>query len=118
VKAACDFVGSGADVEKATGLKNLPYVIAPIGDAVRAETQMRDDRTSGNEAFVDRVARLNVINVMRHVRESSPALRAMIDAGQIGMVGGMYDVKTGQVDFFDLPEADGRLVTAEAAATA
>jgi carbonic anhydrase len=118
VKAACDFVGSGADVEKVTGLKNLPYVIAPIGDAVRAETQTRDDRTSGNEAFVDRVARLNVIQVMRHVRESSPALRAMIDAGQIGMVGGMYDVKTGQVDFFDLPEADGRLAAAEVATTA
>lgn len=102
VKAACDFVHT--DVEKATGLSNLPHVIEPLKEAVIAETATRDDRTSKNEEFVDRVAAINVTNVMRAIREGSPVLREMIDRGEIGLAGGMYDVKTGRVEFIAAPE--------------
>jgi len=36
---------------------------------------------------------------MREIRERSPILREMLDAGQIGLVGGMYDLSTGEVRF-------------------
>lgn len=99
VKAACDFAHNGLDVEQATGLTNLPSVIKPLKDAVRLETQTRENRTASNEDFVDRVAAINVRNAIQSLREGSPTLRAMIDEGQIGIAGAMYDVKTGQVDF-------------------
>jgi carbonic anhydrase/SulP family sulfate permease len=104
VKAACDFVHSGADVEQATGLSNLPHVIEPLKEAVRREHETREDRTAKNEAFVDRVAAINVRNVMRAIREGSPVLRDMIDRGEIGLAGGMYDVKTGAVTFLTADE--------------
>jgi carbonic anhydrase/SulP family sulfate permease len=99
VKAACDFVHKGADVRQATGLQNLPHVVDPLREAVALETRERMDRTSGNSDFVDRVASLNVGNVMRLIREQSPTLREMLDRGEIGIAGGMYDVHSGRVTF-------------------
>jgi carbonic anhydrase/SulP family sulfate permease len=99
VKAACDFVHKGADVRQATGLQNLPHVVDPLREAVALETRERMDRTSGNSDFVDRVASLNVGNVMRLIRERSPTLREMLDRGEIGIAGGMYDVHSGRVTF-------------------
>jgi carbonic anhydrase/SulP family sulfate permease len=99
VKAACDFVHKGADVRQATGLQNLPHVVDPLREAVALERQERGDRTSANSDFVDRVASLNVRNVMRLIREQSPTLRDMVDRGEIGLAGAMYDVGSGSVEF-------------------
>ena len=104
VKAACDFAHNGLDVEQATGLTNLPSVIKPLKDAVRLETETRENRTASNEAFVDRVAAINVRNMIQALRDGSPTLRTMIDEGQIGIAGAMYDVKTGHVSFLSSTE--------------
>ena len=37
------------------------------------------------------------------IRERSDVLREMLDAGQIGIVGGMYDVASGAVEFHGEP---------------
>jgi carbonic anhydrase len=58
-------------------------------------------RTSKNLEFVDKVAEANVHLVMRQIRERSPILRQMLDQHQIGLVGGIYDLSTGEVRFFD-----------------
>ena len=34
------------------------------------------------------------------IRERSPVLREMLDQGQINLVGGMYDLSTGKVEFY------------------
>jgi carbonic anhydrase len=58
-------------------------------------------RTSKNLEFVDNVAAANVRLVVQQIRERSPILREMIDGGQIGIAGGMYDLSTGEIHFFD-----------------
>ena len=58
-------------------------------------------RTTKNSEYVDQVAEANVRLVMKQIRERSPVLREMIDSGQIKLVGGMYDLSTGKVTFFD-----------------
>ncbi len=98
--AACDFAHSGLDVAKTTGLTNLPSVIEPLKESVRQETDTLQDRTSSNEAFVDRVAAINVRMVMNAITAGSPTLRNMIESGEITLAGAMYDVKTGVVEFF------------------
>ena len=40
---------------------------------------------------------------MQKLRTRSVVLREMIDKGEIGLVGGMYDVSTGKVTFFENP---------------
>ncbi len=36
---------------------------------------------------------------MREIRERSPYLKTYLDAGKVGLVGGIYDVATGKVTF-------------------
>ncbi|MCE2874430.1 MAG: sulfate transporter, partial [Planctomycetaceae bacterium] len=107
VKVACDLATADAATVESLGLSNLPHLLEPLRESVRLETETVEARSSKNEAFVDRVAALNVHNVMRHVREGSPTLQALLEAGQILMVGGMYDVKTGVVTFFDASPTGG-----------
>jgi carbonic anhydrase/SulP family sulfate permease len=97
VKATCDLVARGATTE----LTNLPSITETITEAVRMETRTRDGRDGGNEAFVDRVAALNVRNTMRRIEADSPVLRSMILNGEVAIVGAMYDVATGRVSFLD-----------------
>ena len=116
VKATCDIVGKGLDTVQATGLTNLPYLVEPISKAVHMETTTMQNRDGSNYEFVDRVAAIHVRNVMLAIRQGSPTLRGMIDAGQIEVAGAMYNVKSGQVEFMSAVDAN-RDVVAETVAT-
>ena len=106
VKATCDIVGKGLDTVQATGLTNLPSLVEPISKAVHMETATMQNRDGSNYEFVDRVAAIHVHNVMLAIRQGSPTLRDMIDAGQIQVAGAMYNVKSGQVEFMSAVDAN------------
>lgn len=89
VKGACDDVHLG----------NLTALLQKIKPAVEAENTTTSNRNSNNSAFVENVAHLNVKLTLQQILERSPILKAMNEAGEIAIVGGMYDVETGQVDF-------------------
>lgn len=50
---------------------------------------------------VDAVAGANVKPVMQQIMERSPILAELIQQKQIGLVGGMYELYSGWVKFFD-----------------
>jgi carbonic anhydrase len=50
-------------------------------------------------AFVDRVARANVVHSMQTLRRISPLLAKMEAEGKITIVGGLYDLNTEAVTF-------------------
>ena len=58
-------------------------------------------RTSQNDKFVQAVTEMNVKLTMQKLRDRSVLLREMIDKGEIGLVGAMYDVSTGNVTFYE-----------------
>jgi len=89
VKGACDDVVLG----------NLTQTLANIKPAVAAVPGHESDRSSGNAAFVQAVADKNVALTLERIRERSPILRGMVDKGEIGLTGAMYDVHTGQVTY-------------------
>ena len=87
VKGAIDNVELG----KLTGLLDkIKPVIAQVPQTVQPRTAKNDD-------FVQKVADANVRLVMQQIRDQSPILREMLDAGKIGLEGGMYDLASGQV---------------------
>lgn len=92
VKGACDHARLG----------NLTALINKIEPAVEAVTEPQDTnlRNSGNAAFVDAVAKKNVEMTIDAIRNSSIVLADMEREGSIQIVGGMYDIKTGQVHFY------------------
>jgi carbonic anhydrase/SulP family sulfate permease len=101
VKATCDFVAKGLDPAQATGLTNLGAITDTITEAVRMESRTVEGRTADNEAFVDRVAEINVRNTIRWMQANSPTLASMAMNGEIAIVGAMYDVRSGRVNFLD-----------------
>lgn len=91
IKGACDGVDLG----------NLTALLHKIDEAIEMETETVHDRTSGNTDFVERVSELNVLLVKRQIMERSSVLAQMIGVGELALLGGMYDVESGAVEFFD-----------------
>jgi carbonic anhydrase len=89
IKGACDHVEMG----------NLTELLSKIQPAVYQEKNTTDNRTSSNDDFVDNVAMINVKRSAEQIIERSYILEQMLEAGQIGVVGAMYNVQTGKVDF-------------------
>lgn len=91
VKGACDHVEMG----------NLTELLAKLQPAVYAERETTKDRTAKNMTFVENVATINVKRNVKNIIERSFILEQMVETGQIGVVGAMYDIETGEVSFYD-----------------
>jgi carbonic anhydrase len=77
-------------------LGNLTLLLARFKAAIDA-TDYEGQRTSKNAAFVDAVARTQVLKSAQQVRERSTVLAGLEAAGKIKIVGSMYDVASGVV---------------------
>ena len=91
VKGACDHVELG----------NLTTLLAKLQPAVSCETQTTLNRDSSNAVFVENVAKINVEEAVGEIQAKSPILKEMIDKGEIGICGAMYNVETGLVEFYE-----------------
>jgi carbonic anhydrase len=92
---ACGAIkGAIDDVE----MGNLTGLLARIKPAVTA-TKVEGDKSSKNAAYVDAVARTNVLLGIDNVRRRSPILEDLEKKGSIQIAGGMYDLATGKVEF-------------------
>jgi len=76
-------------------LGNLTALLAKIQSAVRDS----GPGTSKDRAYVTKVTEQNVGDSIQEIRARSSILRELIDAGQVGIAGAMYDVATGTVTF-------------------
>ncbi len=91
VKGACDHAKLG----------NLTQMLDKIMPAVVSTTTAEgEERSSANLDFVNRVSEANVKMTIERVKSDSPVLKEMLDAGEIDIVGAMYDVKSGSVTFY------------------
>lgn len=91
VKGACDNVEMG----------HLTSLLNKIQPAVNAEKTTTGDRSSANAEFVENVAVLNVKRTVKNIMQTSTILKEMIENGEIGIIGGVHDISTGEVTFFD-----------------
>ena len=51
-------------------------------------------------AYANEVSRANVLRTMKVIRERSSTLDKLVLEGKIVIVGCLYDISTGKVDFF------------------
>ncbi|PWH85941.1 carbonic anhydrase family protein [Brumimicrobium oceani] len=78
--------------------------ITPMLEKIRPAVDMveyKGDRTSKNPEFVEMACASNVRHTIKEIREKSPILKEMEDNGEIKIVGAIYDLDTGKVDFMD-----------------
>ena len=99
VKGACDGVELGS----------LTSILDKIQPAVKEVSASRKPRKGGKPSadggFVDAVAEANVRHTMTSLLEQSPILRDLVESRTVGLVGAMYDVRTGHVSFLEAPAA-------------
>ena len=80
-------------------LGNLTGLLAKIQPAVEA-TQYQGERSAKNYGFVDAVARKNVELTTADIPRRSAVLAELEKSGAIKIVGAMYNLETGGIDFF------------------
>lgn len=93
----CGAVKSAIDDVK---MGNITTLLSKIKPAVEtAKKDFKGDKTSKNPDFVEAVCHENVEMAIKEIRKKSPILREMEAKGEIKIVGGVYDMQTGLVDF-------------------
>ena len=91
VKGAIDKVSLG----------NLTGLLKKISPAVEACQHYTGTKTSKDADYVDLVIRENVKMSVVNIRQQSPILKQMEEAGEIKIVGAYYDMDNGEVTFFE-----------------
>jgi carbonic anhydrase len=90
VKSACDDVQLG----------NITALLSKIQPAVKAVNDVPGERNSSNPAFVQKVVDTNVVLTIEQIKKDSPILNEMAANGEISIVGAVYFVEDGRVEFF------------------
>jgi len=101
VTSSVKLLGDKKDVTEATGCKHLHKIVdevAPCIDESEFEAFKAMDPESQN-AFVDEVAKRNVLRAVSEMLRQSDVIQQAVDAGNLMVAGGMYDVETGDVTF-------------------
>jgi carbonic anhydrase len=80
-------------------LGNLTGLLSKIKPAI-AETVYAGKRTADNYDFVDSVARTNIKMTLADIRQHSPTLNKLEQDGKIKIVGAIYKLVGGEVEFF------------------
>lgn len=91
IKGACDRVQMG----------NLSTLLNKIQPSVDYEKTTKDDRHGDNPEFVDKVGVIQVKRSVEVIIERSVILREMIEKKEIGLIGAVYNIDTGCVEFLE-----------------
>lgn len=110
VTAAVELACSAETAAEATGCQHLEPIVEAIQQSVDPNTCQRLAQLSAaeKESFVNEVARGNVARVTEMVISESQTLSRLHEEGHIAIIGAVYDVVTGEIEF--LPHADACVV--------
>tara|TARA_R110000868_G_scaffold8205_3_gene42455 strand:+ start:44627 stop:45334 length:708 start_codon:yes stop_codon:yes gene_type:complete len=90
VKGACDKVKLG----------HLTQLLDKIHPAIEQASKSMHTTNCKNPAYINTIAKDNVMNVVREIPEQSPIIKSLVKQGKIKIIGAMYHLDTGKVSFF------------------
>lgn len=99
VSAAVQAYGDLDSVEQTTGCSHIRVLLESIQNSMDPNTPIPRD-PEAREQYADSVAVRHVHDTIEKLMKESAALSKLVTEGKIGIVGGLYDVKTGKVHFF------------------
>ncbi len=101
VSAAVKFLGARLTAAEATGCQHLDSIVNEIQQSAAGMTAQAASEPSSTAALtiVDAVARENVLRVVKEIRQQSRTLDSLVQDRRIAIVGAMYDVVTGGIEF-------------------
>lgn len=106
VTAAVELACSAESAAQATGCQHIEPIVQVIQQSIDPLTCQRLGQLSASEkeAFVDAVSRGNVFRVAAMVLRQSQTLNRLHQDGRIAIIGAIYDITTGEIEF--LPHSD------------
>lgn len=101
VSAAVKLLSSPVTAAEATGCQHLDAIVNEIQRSADGITFQAASEPSSAEvlSIVDAVARENVLRVVKELRQQSLTLDKLVREKRIAIVGAMYDVVTGGIEF-------------------
>ncbi len=91
IVGACDNIKFG----------KLTTLLDKVQPAIALESKTTSNRNGNNEQFVNNVTEINVHLIMQKIQDDSDIIRELLEQGKLKIVGGVYDVETGKVTFFE-----------------
>ncbi len=82
-------------------LGNITALLKKIQPAIEQETETKTERNADNELFLQNVTVNNVFITVKKIKEQSSILKEMEQTKQIKIIGGIHNIDTGQVNFFE-----------------
>lgn len=106
VTAAVNLVGDARTPAEVTGCQHLDHIVRNIQQATDSDTYRNAEQlpAADKQPFVNSVARRNVLRVMTQMCQESQTLDGLAQNEQIIIVGAMYDITTGDIEFLTEPE--------------
>jgi carbonic anhydrase len=81
-------------------LGNLTTLLDKVQPAIELEKTIVENRNGSNATFVNKVAEQNVFQTIDRIKNESSIIAELEQAGKVKIVGGLYDIETGKVDFY------------------
>ncbi|AGA27617.1 bifunctional SulP family inorganic anion transporter/carbonic anhydrase [Singulisphaera acidiphila] len=106
VTAAVNFACTPETAASSTGCEHIEFILRDIQKSIDplACQNLASLSPSEKEAFVNDVARRNVGRVVEEILQESPTLNGLVRDGRLAIVGTIYDVATGNLEFLPIAE--------------
>lgn len=101
VTTAVQLACSDEPTERATGCQHAEYLLREIQESIDPDEcrVMLNRSEEQRRAYIDDVARANVLRTLKQIEEQSDTLRKLIEADKLILVGALYDVATGEIEY-------------------
>jgi len=100
VTSACQLRLQEKQVSDVKEMPHIQYVLGPLMRSVESVYDIMQPREL-NKAFINQVTAMNVHYNIQYIINNSRVLKDLLDRGEIAIIGAIYDVKTGHVEFLD-----------------
>lgn len=80
---------------------NITALLSKIKPAINRETETTTERNGNNKSFLQNVTENNVFITVQKIKEQSSILNELEQTKQIKIIGGLHDIDTGQVIFYE-----------------
>ncbi len=108
VTHAIEHLMSESNAETLTGCQNLESVLAEISKSTDPAEVSQWVAGNGriDDEFTNMVARRHILRTIRQITEQSSRIEHLVNSGAVRIVGAVYDMHTGIVEFLDQESDD------------
>lgn len=100
ITSACQLKLKNQSIFGIKEMPNIQYILKPLMESVSNIYNIMQPKEL-TTAFIDQVTAINVHYNIQYIIRHSPILKQMLDQGEIKILGAIYNVKTGEVEFID-----------------